>query len=393
MTASRKQHGLTLIELSLVLVILGLVTSIMVPLVPALTRLASTEAAIESLTQTNNALTGFTLTAGRLPCADTDMDGVENCPAVAGGFPYLTLGLAAPLRNAQGYDYRYAVYSRSDGLPMNDASLTGLQERWQPAIASGLNSALTVNPTSLGGDSNHLDACQALGIAESAAADENYTHLVHNGAREHVAYVLVDPGQGDRDGDGSIFDGLNTNGIAFEHPTKGVSRTYDDVVRVVYFNQLWEDLGCSALLSTAGHAHPNIESFLAMFRQTIRDYRAQLKLVEEMAFADNFQAGASLASAAAGLATAAAEGPTATASALNTAGATGAAVPASIAAIGLNTTAVGAATAEQIATALNHQTVLDHLDELDDLIDELDDLYDSVQSNVRNADHDALSAQ
>ncbi len=171
------------------------------------------------------------------------------------------------------------------------------------------------------------------------------------------------------------------------------SREYDDRVSVVRFNQLWEQLGCSALLATAGHAHPNVLSTLAMFRQTIRDYKTQLELVEEMAFADNFQTGASIASATASVAAAAASAPTATASAINTLGATGAAVGASIGAIAGNAALVATATTAQVTAIKNLNKVRDQLKELDLLIKELDELHDDVRINVVSANNDALSAQ
>lgn len=390
MSGKRAQKGLTLIELSLVLVVLGLVAALLVTLIPSLTRLASIESAVDDVARTQDTLAGFILASGRLPCADTDMDGREDCPAVAGGLPYLTLGLGGPLRNAHGHDYRYGVYARGDGVAMNDARLTSLGDRWEPLMVSGLPPVAALTAF---GASNHLDACRSLGVAQAGVVNTGYVHVVHQGAREHVAYVLVDPGQADSDGNGSLFDGLNADGVGFEHPVRAISRGYDDRASVVRFKQLWERLGCSALLATAGHAHPNVASTLAMFRQTIRDYRDQLELVEEMAFADNFQTGASIASALASVAAAAASAPVATASAINTAGATAAAVGASVGAIAGNTALVGTATAAQVVAVINLEKVRDQLDELDELIDELDRLYDSVGDHVVDADTDALSAQ
>ncbi len=381
---------MTLIELSLMLIVLGLITAVMVSLVPSMTRLASVESAINDVSDTQNAIAGFALTTGRLPCADANQDGLEDCPAVAGGFPYLTVGIGAPLRNAYGYDYRYVVYARRDNTPMNDAELTKASDRWQPTLVSGLppvaelTAMESITPT---------DLCRALGVAQASTVNDQSLSLEYLAASEVVAYVLVNPGQADRNGNGSLFDGVNTDGLSVEHPLRRSSRDYDDSVSVVRFNQLWEQLGCSAQLATAGHAHPNVQSMLAMFRQTIRDYRAQLALVEEMAFADNFQTGASIASASASVAAAAAIAPTATASAINTAGATAAAVGASVGAISGNTALVGTATAAQLVAIDNLNKVRDQLDELDLLIKDLDELHDSVDDNVVAADNDALSAR
>ncbi|HBM44734.1 MAG TPA: hypothetical protein DD373_13770 [Halomonas sp.] len=390
MNVGRRQQGMTLIELSLMLIVLGLITAVMVSLVPSMTRLASVESAINDVSDTQNAIAGFALTTGRLPCADANQDGVEDCPAVAGGFPYLTVGIGAPLRNAYGYDYRYVVYARRDNTPMNDAELTKASDRWQPTLVSGLppvaelTAMESITPT---------DLCRALGVAQASTVNDQSLSLEYLAASEVVAYVLVNPGQADRNGNGSLFDGVNTDGLSVEHPLRRSRRDYDDSVSVVRFNQLWEQLGCSAQLATAGHAHPNVQSMLAMFRQTIRDYRAQLALVEEMAFADNFQTGASIASASASVAAAAAIAPTATASAINTAGATAAAVGASVGAISGNTALVGTATTAQLVAIDNLNKVRAQLDELDLLIKDLDELHDSVDDNVVAADNDALSAR
>lgn len=402
MNVGRRQQGMTLIELSLILVVLGLMTAMLVSMVPSLTRLASVEEALDDISDTQNAITGFAQTTGRLPCADSDQDGRENCPAIAGGFPYLTVGLGAPLRNAHGYDYRYAVYAQSNNeAAMNDAELTVARVRWQPTVIS---SVLPLTDKSIGREvmgasstktptSTPLDLCQALGVAQNSEANGQYLHLEHSGTREAVAYVLVDPGQADSDGNGSLFDGLNAEGMGFEHPVLSSSRGYDDRVSAMRFNQLWEQLGCSAQLATVGHAHPNVLSMLAMFRQTIRDYRTQLELVEEMAFADNFQTGASIASATASVAAAAATAPTATASAINTAGATAAAVGASVGAITGNAALVVTAGFAQAAAVINLDNVRDQLVELEKLINDLDELHNSVHDNVVDADNDALSAR
>lgn len=384
------QHGLTLLELSLALVVIGLITALLASLLPALSRTANQQLAINDVTDADHAMTGFALVAGRFPCADTNFDGVEDCPAVVGSFPYVTLGLGAPLRNAQGFDYRYAVYSRPDTVAMNDVALTRSIERWQPDIVAGLPPAAQLaNFAQL----SHLDICRAVAVGQDSAVNTDYLHVVSSGAREHIAYALINPGSADSDNNGSVFDGLNGAGLALEHPARAADNQYDDRVSVGYFTDVWARLGCAGLLSAAGHAHPNVESMVAMMRQSLRDYRDQLELTEDMAFADNFQAGASIASSAAGVAAAAATAPTASASAINTMGATAAAVGASVTAIALNATATGLAGAVTAVTAINHQQVLDQLDELDELIEQLDDLHRDIQPHVREADLDALSGR
>ncbi len=379
---------MTFIEISLTLVILGLVTSLLAALIPEVKQLAATEEAVEDLTEVDDAIAGFALATGRLPCADSDGDGIEDCSSVTGYFPYVTVGLGGPLRNSDGYDYRYGVYSRSDSSIMNDVALTAITDRWEPTIASGLPPATALTAY---GNLSQLDLCRALGVGRQSSVDSSYIYVSSVGSSEHVAYVLVDPGMADLDGDGSLFDGLNSSGVSFEHPTTSASSDYDDQVKVVYFDEMWERMGCSGLLSPAGHAHPNVESTLAMFRQSFRDYLAQLEITEEMAEADILSQAAAVASATAGLASAAALIPMSTASALETFGATTAGVALAVTAVTLNTTALALAVAAQVEVVENQETVSAQVDEMGDIIDDLDTLYESVQDNVEAADLNAIS--
>lgn len=383
-----RQRGMTLIEISLTLVILGLITSLLAALVPAIQRLAMVEEAIGDYTEVHDAIAGFALATGRLPCADSDGDGVEDCSAVTGYLPYVTLGMGGPLRNAIGNDYRYGVYSRSDSSIMNDVALTAIQDRWEPTLASGLPPATALTAY---GNLSQLDLCRALGVGRQSSVDTSYLNVAATLSNEHVAYVLVDPGSADLDGDGSLLDGLNSSGLTFEHPTTSASSDYDDEVKVVYFDEMWARMGCSGLLSPAGHAHPNVESTLALFRQSFRDYLSQLEITEEMAQADILAQTAAVAMATAGLASASALIPMSTASALETFGATSPGIALSVAAVTANTAALATAVAAEVETIENEETISGQVDDLENIIDDLDELYESVQDNVEASDLNAIS--
>ncbi|MGE0080944.1 MAG: type II secretion system protein [Thiohalomonadaceae bacterium] len=108
-----RQGGFSLLELAVVLVILGLVMGgLLTPLGTSMEqrRVAATDAA---LSLAHEALLGFALVQGRLPCADQDGDGSEDCPASGeGDLPWRTLGLThARGRDAWGNPLRY----RPDG--------------------------------------------------------------------------------------------------------------------------------------------------------------------------------------------------------------------------------------------------------------------------------------
>lgn len=385
----KRQQGLTFIELSLTLVILGLIASLLAGMAPAVKRLAVVKAAVYDEVQAHDAMVGFALATGRLPCADTNYDGVENCPATTGSFPYLTLGMGKPLRNANGHDYHYSVYFRP-ATADQDADLTKLKNRWDPTLASGLPPAAALTNFA---HRNHLDFCQGLSAGLTNNLVNDALHVTQLTSNEAIAYVLVNPGNADLNGNGSLFDGINATGLGFEHPNRSADSHYDDSVNAGYFTILWERMGCSGLLSTAGHAHPNTLSSLAMFRQSLRDYKKQLKLTEEMAAADIVQQAASVAGAAAGVATAAATAPTATASALNTFGATGGAVVASGSAIFLNGAALTEAGLSQYVVVKNHEYIKARLEEVGTLINELDQLHSNVAINTEQADNRVLSHQ
>lgn len=417
-----RQTGYTFIELSIVLVVLGMVAMLVAFLYPSFKNLGMAASTARNLQQEREALIGFAYTYGRLPYADSDNDGLENAGSASGNFPYRTLGLSAPLRNAEGLNYRYGIYLRPDaGNPQNDADLAVAKDRYYPVIADGLTLAgnppkplptdsawvdsgapvvaTGVRPTTARraqGNTNTLDYCQALSVAQQYPAESTSLHVVSGalgGTRENIAYVLVDPGAADMNVDGNRFDGVNATGLAFENPTRGASLIYDDKVEVGFFNDVWERMGCAGLLSTSGHAHPNVLSTTDMLRQSMQDLKYQVRLMVDMAAADNLQAGASVASAAAGLATAVANMSTDVASAINTAGVTsGAAVSAGIA-IGLNTAGVAIAAVNLAFTIQNESNVRAMYNNLEPLIVQLETLHNSVKVNVQAGDGDAFSKQ
>ncbi len=89
--------GFTLIELAVVLVVVGLLLGgLLLPLgtQQEMQRISTTEDALE---EAREALFGYAVANGSLPCPDTDNDGVEdpvsgNCTAQEGNLPWATIG-------------------------------------------------------------------------------------------------------------------------------------------------------------------------------------------------------------------------------------------------------------------------------------------------------------
>ena len=114
-----RARGFTLVELAVVIAIVALLLGAL--LVPLATQIQgrNIKETRRSLAEIKEALTGFAMTQGRLPCPDTDPvpDGFENdvppCgvwPQSTEGFlPYLDLGV--PATDAWGRVFRYAVAS------------------------------------------------------------------------------------------------------------------------------------------------------------------------------------------------------------------------------------------------------------------------------------------
>ncbi len=110
-------RGFTLIELAVVIAIVALLLGAL--LVPLATQIQgrNVKETRESLAEIKEALMGYAMTQGRLPCPDTNAtpDGLENDPcgvlpqSSEGFLPYLDLGV--PATDAWGRVFRYAVTS------------------------------------------------------------------------------------------------------------------------------------------------------------------------------------------------------------------------------------------------------------------------------------------
>jgi len=93
-----KQSGFTLIEIAIVMVIFGLIIGgIMGPLKMQLDNIDRKETQ-RLISITKEAMVGFAIRNGRLPCPDTSGDGQENkpginCTNVRGAVPWVTLGV------------------------------------------------------------------------------------------------------------------------------------------------------------------------------------------------------------------------------------------------------------------------------------------------------------
>ena len=294
----RRANGVTLIELSVILVIVGLMIVIAVAVVPVLTerlRLDTTrDVTIDTVRQ---ALVSFAASNARLPCADTSVprNGLEGsgagaCAAapadVVGGVPYRVLGLPDPTLDESHLPLRYAVYRNLNGGGSADADLAALTNRFIPVLPGdpatadfpvlagpppALESEGPPNLVSEGlnltrkmpDNQNDLDFCLALRNARAATASTSFVHTLDLGGAAppfNAAFVLASGGVEDADGDAAdlAFDGANESApssVDFESPARRRSTgtlvtspaPYDDLVFAMPFGVLESKLSCAAI--------------------------------------------------------------------------------------------------------------------------------------------------
>ncbi|MGV0974422.1 MAG: type II secretion system protein [Azonexus sp.] len=118
-----RNNGFSLVELAIVLVIVALLTSGLLLGISAQRNAAENIDAQRQLESIRDALTGFALTRGRLPCpappnlANTDANaGLENCAQQHGVLPWVTLGLPETDPWGNRFTY-YASSSFTAALP------------------------------------------------------------------------------------------------------------------------------------------------------------------------------------------------------------------------------------------------------------------------------------
>ncbi|MFH1871317.1 MAG: type II secretion system protein [Pseudomonadota bacterium] len=112
------QRGFTLIELAIVLFIVALLLGGMLLPLSAQQDIRARQETDKLLAETRDALLGYVVVNGSLPCPDTNFDGAADgssgaCTAQEGDFPYQTVGTTQS--DGWGYRLRYRVSSAFSG--------------------------------------------------------------------------------------------------------------------------------------------------------------------------------------------------------------------------------------------------------------------------------------
>lgn len=112
MSAPMSERGFTLIEMALVLLILGLLLGGLLGPLSVQREVAALNEAQQLLGEAEEALLGFALVNGRLPCPDEDGDGGEEYPCAAtrvARIPWRDLGLRRAGADPWGEVLHYGV--------------------------------------------------------------------------------------------------------------------------------------------------------------------------------------------------------------------------------------------------------------------------------------------
>jgi len=222
LSLNKKIHesGFTLIELAVVIVIVGIIISIMATVLPSLIQSSKIKKAQAILEKVDYALQGYSMANHRLPCADTDGDGVEDpvggpccspspCTCV-GQLPYKTLGLSSA-DDVWGNPIKYGVYS----------ALTATFA-YGSAFCTAISNAIIASKD----------------LAEVYTTTDEPCPSTTDNVSNH-AYVIASGGPKDLDGVNGFFDLCNgENGAGFNAPNRIQSTTYDDLIRVFSLNEL-----------------------------------------------------------------------------------------------------------------------------------------------------------
>lgn len=238
--AARRQGGLSLLEL---IVLLTLVSGLAVVTVRLLLDRPGemAEVSLTTLQRADQALLGFLASEHRLPCPDTNGDGFENCDGgvAKGMLPYRSLGFYGALIGPDAPRLQYMAYR--DGSDQGALDLARASMRYQPEDWAGVSYDYDAV--------NGLDFCVAAAAAATQGFRSDRAHVA--GAGQNVVYGLAAPGRGDSDGNGSLFDGNNANGDpVMESPWRQRDANYDDVVITRSFAGVIDELNCASAIAS-----------------------------------------------------------------------------------------------------------------------------------------------
>lgn len=189
--------GFTLIEMAMVLLIVGLLTSSLLMPINTQLQLRRTSQTEKMLNQIKQAVISYTVLEQTLPCPDTDADGFENingnsCDSREGELPWRSLALSAGQKDGWGNKFFYAIadgdYQNKDKTQTNKIiNLDNLAKNTELKIAldtgDSIENIALVVIYSLGEDGN--------AYSENADGDKTYKYgsYVENIYDDHLIWL------------------------------------------------------------------------------------------------------------------------------------------------------------------------------------------------------------
>jgi prepilin-type N-terminal cleavage/methylation domain-containing protein len=235
-TQRSDQAGFSLIELTISLLVVGVLTGVTAASYSGVTGGKTEEVLVANLGEISLSIANFALLNHRIPCVDTDSDGYENCEqpnAKVGGLPYLSISIDESPGELSESQLVYGVYRQLDltahvertGNVMGEQGFLDRND-FRQALISAANEAFSVTHLHVTGDN-------ALTGTEDCSANRS----------QNIAYILIDAGLRDRNNNGSKFDGENASfgqtGVpCFSAPSRQSGVEYDDKVIAIGFESL-----------------------------------------------------------------------------------------------------------------------------------------------------------
>lgn len=249
----RRQGGMTLLQVTLVLVLLGSISAAGFQVLQSTRDVEHATGQQDVLAWADQAVAAFASAHSRLPCPAAAVNGEEDCSLGGKGYlPLTTLasvaGVEASMIGASGPSRLpgpvvYSVYRGRDAA----SDLARAEQRHAPLDMEGTARTIEGAPFDA---INGYDFCQAILASAAAALDTSSTWFEdRDGNGINVAYGLAVAGP--TPGDDGRFDRENMgDAIAIAPPWRGSDPEFDDRTRVRTFASLADVSGCRLLAET-----------------------------------------------------------------------------------------------------------------------------------------------